>query len=121
MKTKLDVANYVIDGKQAKDMNELCDKFNVAKVQYDAYKKEKDSLTSDIKSLLKDKDGVNNAGHFTSDKYDVLISITPCKLTIDVAQLQKQNPTLFEELVSQYPKSSNEVITLKSVTPRGNI
>lgn len=121
MGTLLDKADFIIDGKDAKELNLLCDKFNRVKVEFSQLEKEKKELTAGIKNILADEQGIIQSGHYTSNKYDVQISITPSRLTIDVAELQKKDPALFQALISQYPKSTSETVTLKNVTLRGNV
>ena len=113
MKTLQDKAD-IVDGKQAKELNLLCDKFTVAKVQYDCYKKEKDSLTTEIKNNLE-----CHAGRYITNKYELLITTTDDGMTVDLKKLQEIEPTLFEQLISKYPKVTKGNVTLKSVKLRG--
>ena len=114
MKTLQDKADFIIDGTQAKELNLLCDKFTTTKTQYDCYKKEKDSLTAEIKNNLD-----SHAGRYVTDKYELLLTTTNDGMTVDLKKLQEIEPMLFAELISKYPKVTNGSTTLKSVKLRG--
>lgn len=113
MNTKLDTADFIIDGKQAVELDTLCKEYESAKIAYKLASDNKNSLASDIKTLLDNKGG----RHVTS-AYEVLLTVKGKSLTVDLEKLAEIEPDLFEQLVSKYPKVKNGSVTLHSVTPR---
>ena len=116
MNTKLDTADFIIDGSQAEQLDTLCKSYEQAKIAYKLASDNKNSLANNIKTLLDNKGG----RHVTS-AYEVLLTVKEKALTIDLEKLAEIEPDLFEKLVSKYPKVKNGSVTLHSVTPRKTV
>lgn len=116
--TDFDRADFVVDGQQGETLNGLCKALNAIKKDIAPLEAEKKDITNDIKTLLQDETGVCNAGTYVSSKYNILITKTEKKLTIDLEKFAEIDPELFQSLAVKFPKVTKEVITLKKVTER---